>query len=100
MAIPEAAMLGPTSRFAGNIVGVQTGGGWQCEISGRCLGIDLDRLVSSRSPYKLTGLADAAIRRARFRDGRLQEAEMLLAAIRNRTKEQAKKNFCAILPAI
>jgi hypothetical protein len=80
LAIPEAAMLGPTSRFAGSIVSHQTGGGWEGEISGQCLGIDLDRLVSDHSPHRLSGLADVTIRGARFRGGRLEEATVLLAS--------------------
>jgi hypothetical protein len=80
LAIPEAAMLGPTSRFAGSIASHQTAGGWEGEISGQCLGIDLDRLVSDHCPHRLTGLADMTIRRARFRSGRLEETTVLLTS--------------------
>jgi hypothetical protein len=80
LAIPQAAMLGPTSRFAGSIASHQTAGGWEGEISGQCLGIDLDRLVSDHCPHRLTGLADVTIRRARFRGGRWEEATVLLTS--------------------
>ncbi|MGA2069317.1 MAG: hypothetical protein ABSG86_30485 [Thermoguttaceae bacterium] len=80
LAVPGAAWLDPSSRFAGSIASRQTAGGWEGEVSGQCLGIDLDRLVSDHFPYRLSGPADLTIRRARFRDGRLDEAEAMLAA--------------------
>jgi hypothetical protein len=80
LVLPELAMLGPSSRFTGYLWGHQTPGGWEGEISGRCLGIDLDCLVSGHFPQRLTGSADVTNLRACFHGGRLEEAVATLAA--------------------
>jgi len=78
--IPAFGELGPQSKFSGTIVANQTEHGWQGEITrSRLSGVDLDRLVKTHSPHRLSAMADVAITRARFSNGRLEEAEGALA---------------------
>ena len=72
--VAELKPLGHASRFAGYAWARETPAGWEGEMSGRWLGVDLGSLVSDHFPHKLTGLASVSIQRARFRRGRLEEA--------------------------
>jgi hypothetical protein len=80
LALPELAVLGPSSRFTGYLWSHETADGPEGELSGQCLGVDLDRLLSNHFADKLTGSADVTIQRARFRGGRLEEAAATLSA--------------------
>ena len=80
LALPQLARLGPESRFVGHLSTHQTPAGWEGEVSGQCLAIDLDCLVRDYWPHKLTGSANVTIRRGRFLAGRLEEAEATFAA--------------------
>lgn len=78
--LAELNSLGPASRFAGYVWANQASTGWEGEMTGKWLGIDLDGLVSGRFPHKFSGAANVAIRVARFRQGRLEEAAGELTA--------------------
>jgi hypothetical protein len=80
LVVPEVRALGPASRFRGHLVAVQSAGGWEGEVRGSLLGLDLDNLVSNHFPHRLSGHADMMIEHARFQGGRLEEATATVSA--------------------
>ena len=72
--------LGSRSRFRGSFWANETAEGWTGEMKGHLLDIDLERLVDVRFPHKLSGLAQLNLEIARFRQGRLQDANGALCA--------------------
>ena len=80
LGIPEFGGLGDQSRFSGTFWANQTPHGWEGEITeARLSSVDLGSLVGRHSPHALRATGDIAINRARFRDGRIEEAEGGLA---------------------
>lgn len=65
--------VGDRATFQGTIEALPAAAGWEGEVAGRFVDVDLDRLTE-RQPHKLSGLAELVLRRARFRDGRLIDA--------------------------
>ena len=54
--------------------------GWDMEVTGGLIDVDLDSLVSSRFPHKLSGTGQVTIQWARVRRGRLEDASGTLVA--------------------
>ncbi len=71
---PDVETLGPASEFQGRIAAYEHAGRGKCELSGRLIGADLDRLVSGQFPHKLTGRAAAELEFVTIEDGRLEAA--------------------------
>ncbi len=72
--LPALKQLGPECRFQGSIWANRAQQGWQGDLSGRFLDLDLYNLVSEQFPHKLTGSARLLLTVARFDRGRLIEA--------------------------
>ncbi len=72
--------LGPHARFRGSIWASETSEGWEGEISGQLLDVDLQSLVSEQFPHRLSGPAEITIQNARIHRGRLEEASGMLTA--------------------
>ena len=72
--LPFLARLGPECRFQGSIWASRTVDGWEGDISGRLVDLDLYNLVSESFPHKLTGSAELLLTVARIQRGRLIEA--------------------------
>ncbi|MFM7070168.1 MAG: hypothetical protein ACKO38_00035 [Planctomycetota bacterium] len=71
---PPLAELGEDCQISGRCAFRQRDGGWDGEAQARFAQIDLDRAVTRRFPHKLSGIADVAISRLRWRGGRVVEA--------------------------
>ncbi|HEX4145367.1 MAG TPA: hypothetical protein VHY91_17815 [Pirellulales bacterium] len=65
---------GSESTFCGELWWQQRADGLAGEVSGTIAGVDLDKLVSSRSEHRLSGLAEVELEKARFQRGRLLDA--------------------------
>ncbi len=72
--------LGPRASFRGSIWATETSDGWEGEISGALVDVDLQSLVTEQFPHRLSGRADIAIQKCSFRHGRLEEAGGVLTA--------------------
>jgi hypothetical protein len=79
MALGELEPLGPRCRFRGAICATQTADGWQGEVAGQLIELDLGRLVNDYSLHKLSGTGEATIQSARFSRGRLEEGSAVIA---------------------
>jgi hypothetical protein len=71
--LPELQRLGPACRFSGYGWANQGPDGWDGELTGQLLDLDLGQLLSQFG-HRLTGTADLAIGRAKVHGGRLAEA--------------------------
>jgi hypothetical protein len=85
MGLPGLEQLGARSRLRGYIWASQASNDqgsadWGGELAGQIFDVDLDDLVTDRFPHKLGGTAQLTIQSARFRGGRLEEAEGALVA--------------------
>lgn len=78
--IHELKPLGERCLFQGRICVDETPDGWDADVVGRLLGLNLDRLVSDHFPHRLSGVGDATIRSARFSRGRLEECNVDLVS--------------------
>jgi hypothetical protein len=72
--LPALRHLGPDCHFEGSVWANLTHRGWDGDLSGKFLQLDLYNLVSEPFPHKLTGTAAATLNVARFEQGRLIEA--------------------------
>jgi len=77
---PIENQLGETATFQGSIWAREAGEGWEGELAGVIREIDLHVAVTQQFPHRLGGLAEANVRKARFRRGRLEEAMGSLTA--------------------
>ncbi|MEN6557705.1 MAG: hypothetical protein ABFC54_05960 [Thermoguttaceae bacterium] len=80
LALAELKTLGPRCQFSGGVWANEMAGGWQGEVTGRLLDLDVGRLVSDYFPDRLTGVGEAAIQTARFRGGRLEAGRITVSA--------------------
>ena len=80
MGLDELKPLGPRCRFRGYIWASETPDGWQGEVTGQLVDLDLGRLVSDHFPHRLSGMGEATIQSARFRHGRLEEGNAIVVA--------------------
>ncbi len=71
---PPLRELGEDCQISGRCAFRQRADGWDGEAQARFAQIDLDRAVTRRFPHKLSGIADVAISRLRWRGGRVVEA--------------------------
>ncbi len=72
--------LGPHARFRGSIWATETPDGWEGELSGQFVDVDMQSLVSEQFPHRLSGPAEITIQNARIHRGRLEEASGMLTA--------------------
>lgn len=70
--------LGPRCHFYGYIGGNETPQGWDAQVFGELLELDVGRLVSDHFPHRLTGTGEASILSARFHRGRLEAGSAIL----------------------
>jgi hypothetical protein len=80
MGLKELAPLGPRCRFRGCLWANETPSGWQGEITGQLVELDLGALVTDHFPHRLNGIGEVTIQSARFRGGRLEEGAATLVA--------------------
>ena len=80
MGLAELKPLGPRCRFRGCIWASETPDGWDGEVTGQLVGLDLGSLITDHFPHRISGIGEATIQRARFRRGRLEEATGIVAA--------------------
>jgi hypothetical protein len=80
MGLGELAPLGPRCRFYGRIWANEMPDGWQGDVTGKLVDLDIGRLVSDHFPHKLTGVGEATVYSARFRHGRLEQGSAIVAA--------------------
>jgi hypothetical protein len=80
MGVSELKPLGPRCRFHGYIWANETPDGWNGEVTGQLVELNLGDLVADHFPHHLSGIGEATIQSARFRRGRLEEGSAILAA--------------------
>jgi hypothetical protein len=80
MGLSELKPLGGRCRFRGIIWANETADGWQGEVTGQLVDLDLGGLVSDHFPHKLSGAGEVTIESARFRHGRLEQGSALVVA--------------------
>lgn len=71
---PPLGELGDDCQVSGRCAFRQRAGGWDGEAQARFAQVDLDRAITRRFPHKLSGIADVAVSRLRWRAGRVVEA--------------------------
>jgi len=82
LAIGELKPLGPRCRFRGQVWANETPDGWEGEVAGQLVELDLGSLITDHFPHRLSGIGKATIQSAHFRRGRLEECSGILAAER------------------
>ena len=80
MALGELKSLGERSRFRGQIFASETPDGWDADVAGQLVELDLDSLVSDHFPHRLSGIGKSTIRSAHFCRGRLEQCDGELVA--------------------
>jgi hypothetical protein len=80
MGVSELRPLGPRCRFRGYIWANETPDGWEGEVTGQLMELDLGSLITDHFPHRLSGIGEATIQRARLRHGRLEEGSGILVA--------------------
>jgi hypothetical protein len=80
MGLDELKPLGGRCRFRGMIWANETPDGWQGEVAGQLVDVDLGGLVSNHFPHKLSGTGEVTIQSARFRHGRLEQGSAQVVA--------------------
>lgn len=78
--LDELDVVGSGASFHGQLWAVGNDTQWEIELTGQLLGVDLDRLITQRYPHRLHGLADVALERARWKDGRMLAAAGVIEA--------------------
>ncbi|MEY4178601.1 MAG: hypothetical protein RLY70_2175 [Planctomycetota bacterium] len=71
---PPLGELGDECQISGRCAFRRREGGWDGEAQARFAQVDLDRAITRRFPHKLSGIADVAVSRLRWRGGRVVEA--------------------------
>ena len=71
--IPSAARLGPNCTFAGMIWAEKGIGDWTADLSGIFRPVQLEQLVTSQFPHKLSGEGDLTLTRVCLHHGRIVE---------------------------
>jgi len=80
MGMSELRSLGPRCRFRGYVWADETTDGWEGELTGQLVELDLGSLVSDHFPHRLSGIGRATVQSARFHHGRLEEGNATLVA--------------------
>ncbi len=71
---PPAAHLGRDARFCGSLRAVHPASGWEGELAGQLHDVDLDELLTSQFPHKLSGHARIDLEHVRFQADRIEQA--------------------------
>jgi hypothetical protein len=101
LGLDELKPLGERCRFHGLIRAVETPEGWDADVTGHLIELDLDSLVTNRFPHRLSGIGNATIRSARFRHGCLEECNGELIAGRgtiSRSLLKAAGEYLGLIP--
>ena len=80
MGLDALKPMGPRCRFRGYIWASEMPDGWQGEVTGQLVDLDMGRLVSDHFPHRLAGRGDVTIQSARFCRGRLEEGNAIVVA--------------------
>lgn len=72
--LPQATSLGSAARFQGSVRASFSALGWEGDVAGRFLRIDLDELMTANFPHKLSGFADVQLQGLHFAAGRIVSA--------------------------
>jgi hypothetical protein len=80
IALGELNTFGKRCRFRGQIFASETPDGWDADVAGQLVELDLDSLVSDHFPHRLSGIGKATIRSAHFCRGRLEQCDGELVA--------------------
>jgi hypothetical protein len=75
-----ANRLGERARFRGSVWAIETADGWEGELTGQFTEVDFQTAITEQFPHHLVGTAEITIQKARFRRGRLVEANGTIAA--------------------
>lgn len=78
--LPQAEQLGDRCRFLGSVWSERLPDGWEVELSGSFVQLDLDRFVTGQFPHKLSGIADVTFTRLVLHQSQVVEAEGTLAS--------------------
>ena len=80
MGLGDLRSLGPRCRFRGYVWADETPDGWEGELTGQLVELDLGRLISDHFPHRMSGVGQATVQSARFGRGRLEELNATLVA--------------------
>lgn len=78
MGLDALKPLGPRCRFRGYIWASEMPDGWQGEVTGQLVDLDMGRLLSDHFPHRLAGCGEMTIQSARFCRGRLEEGNAIV----------------------
>ncbi len=102
LGLGELKQLGERCRFRGRLWAKENADGWEGEVAGQLVEMDLGRLVTDHFPHRLTGLGEATIQTARFSRGRLESGSGFLKAgpgTIDRSLVDAAVNRLGLVPA-
>lgn len=77
---PAASRLGEYCRFRGTLRASETAAGWDGELVGELVDVDLNELVSTHFPHKLNGRANLVLERLQFSAGQVAAASGTITA--------------------
>ena len=80
MGLGDLRSLGPRCRFRGYLWADETPDGWEGELTGQLVELDLGSLIGDHFPHRLSGIGQATIQSARFTRGRLEDLSATLVA--------------------
>jgi hypothetical protein len=101
LAVSELKPLGPRCRFRGQVWANESPDGWEGEVAGQLVELDLGTLITDHFPHRLSGIGEATINSAHFRGGRLEECSGMLAAKRgtiSRSLMEAARAYLGLVP--
>jgi hypothetical protein len=70
---PSLVHIGETCQFRGSLSAAQTTHGWKGTLAGQLNDVDFDQLITEQFPHRLSGMADVALERVTFDNGRITE---------------------------
>lgn len=70
--------LGDDCTFCGSIWAEQGAAGWNADVAGAFRNVDLDQLVTSQFPHKLSGVAELSLNGVKIQQGRVVKVAGLL----------------------
>lgn len=77
---PPAARLGDHCRFRGSLRASEAAAGWNGELAGELVDVDLQELVSTQFPHRLSGRAHLVVERLQFSAGQVEAASVTISA--------------------
>ena len=66
MGFGDLGSLGPRCRFRGYVWADETPDGWEGELTGQLVELDLGSLIGDHFPHRLSGVGQATVQSARF----------------------------------